>query len=285
MFFRTFANLPCLVGVVKIAQISDLHFGSTDPAAVAALSAALEAEKPDLTVISGDVTQAGRKSEFKAAAAFLRSLSGRVLSVPGNHDAPVHNVVRRFASPWSRFEQYIGAVETASVFAGGVAVIGVNSARRAALRLNWSYGQLSRNTIAETCALAVTHRSQGRMVMVACHHPFVVGPNRAGAEIVGRGEEALRAFRDAGVSAVATGHVHVSSAGPIGAVGNEILSVQAGSAASDRQRGEAASFNIIRAETDPERIVVKVMGLVNDHFQSVRWSIFERRDGAWCEAR
>lgn len=267
--------------MVKIAQISDLHFGSTDAAAVAALSGALEAEKPDLTVVSGDLTQSGRKSEFEAAAAFLAGLDGRVLSVPGNHDAPVHNVLRRFASPWSRFERYIGAAEAASAAIGDVAVIGVNSARRAAPRLNWSYGRLSRRAIAETCAIAAMHRNEGRMVVVACHHPFVVGPNRAGAEIVGRGEEALRAFRDAGVAAVLTGHVHVSSAAPIEAVNSEILSVQAGSAASDRQRGETASFNLIKTETGPEQIAIEVKGLKTGDFLTVRELKFERAGGAW----
>ena len=278
---RTYVNFPCLVYVVKVAQISYLHFGSTDSAAVAALSAALEAEKPDLTVVTGDLTQSGRKSEFEAARVFLRALGGRILSVPGNHDAPVRNLARRFASPWSRFEHYIGAAEAVSIAADGVAVVGVNSARRAAPRFNWSYGSLSRTSIVETCALTAMHRREGRMVIVACHHPFVQGPNRAGAEIVGRGEEALRAFREAGVAAVATGHVHVSSATPIAAAAGEILSIQAGSAASDRQRGEPASFNLIQAETDPEKLTITVMGLVNEGFQSVRRSVFHRGDRIW----
>ena len=48
----------------KIAHISDLHFGAIDPLVLAALGKAIRATAPDVVVVSGDLTQRARDSEF-----------------------------------------------------------------------------------------------------------------------------------------------------------------------------------------------------------------------------
>ena len=69
-----------------IAHLSDLHFGRTEDKVVAALLADLERHRPDLVIISGDLTQRARSHQFAEARAFLSHIPAPALVVPGNHD-------------------------------------------------------------------------------------------------------------------------------------------------------------------------------------------------------
>jgi predicted MPP superfamily phosphohydrolase len=94
----------------RIAHLSDLHFGANDPKIVAATAAWLEEQQPDLVVISGDFTQRATADQFRAASAWvnrLRAAGHQILAVPGNHDIPLYDIVRRFAAPLRRYESYI----------------------------------------------------------------------------------------------------------------------------------------------------------------------------------
>ena len=54
-----------------IAHLSDLHFGRVDSDMLDPLRASLEALRPDLVVVSGDLTQRAKLEQFQAARAFL----------------------------------------------------------------------------------------------------------------------------------------------------------------------------------------------------------------------
>ena len=276
---RTGRNFTCIRPVVKIAHLSDLHFGRTDEAALTALSDALQAAEPDLIVVTGDLTQSGRRKEFAEAAAFLSQLDGPVLAVPGNHDAPVYNLILRFFSPWHRYEKHIGAASLQRVVLGDVCVIGVNSARRAQPRLNWSYGRLPRRVVDEVADLASSEEAKGRTVLLALHHPLTTAPNKAGSRIVGNGEYALKSFSENGVKAVLTGHVHLSAIAPVTATGGRILSVQAGTAISTRQRGEEASFGVLDAKQD--KMSLMRYRFTGDRFETDRAVAYQFEAGAW----
>lgn len=266
--------------MVKIAHLSDLHFGRTHKEALSALAASLAEIEPDLTVITGDFTQSGRRKEFAEAAAFLSSLSCPVLAVPGNHDTPVYNLIMRFFRPWRRFEKHIGAVSLQRMRVGDICFIGVNSARRAQPRLNWSYGRLSKTIINEVAHLAGSEQASGQHVFLALHHPLVVAPNKAGAEIVGNGEYALSRFAEAGVRAVLTGHVHLSAIAPIEATQGRILSIQAGTALSTRERGEKASFGVLEAAKN--KLTLTRHGFTGALFYPQAPQSYALRDGVWC---
>jgi len=90
-----------------IAHISDVHFGRTDPAVVEGLVKDLSERKPTLLVVSGDFTQRARGRQYAAAAAFLKRLPSPQLVVPGNHDIPMFDIIRRFFFPLSRYRKYI----------------------------------------------------------------------------------------------------------------------------------------------------------------------------------
>ena len=90
-----------------IAHLSDLHFGRLDEAVLDPLRQALEALRPDLVVVSGDLTQRARKGQFEDAKAYLESLPQPQLVVPGNHDVPLYNVVKRFIAPLANYRKIV----------------------------------------------------------------------------------------------------------------------------------------------------------------------------------
>lgn len=268
--------------MTRIAHLSDLHFGRIDGRALDSLAAAVDRLDPAAVVVTGDITQSGRSSEFAEAAAFLKSLGRLIVAVPGNHDAPVYDPVRRFTRPWSLYERHIGAVAETEATVGGVFILGVNSARRAALRFNWSYGRLRRSRISEL-AEAAREAAKDRLVIVALHHPFVKGPGRAGAEIVGRGGEAVPAFVEAGVGVIMTGHVHHSSVTPIDESEGRILSIQAGTATSTRTRAEPASFFIVDCEESHAVAATPYLHRENG-FEAGEPHHYRRENGIWTPA-
>ena len=129
---------------VRIAHVTDLHFGADDPAVVAALLAELNADPPDLVAISGDLTQGARLSEFHRARAFMDALTAPTLAVPGNHDISPYNLVERFTDPYRRWRNTISPETAPQWRKANVAVLGLNSARRMGFTWDWSKGRLDR---------------------------------------------------------------------------------------------------------------------------------------------
>lgn len=70
--------------------------------------------KPDAIVIAGDITQAGKRSEFEAARIWFDSLGAPVISAPGNHDTPVYHLPARMVAPFDRYERYMEGMDTPS---------------------------------------------------------------------------------------------------------------------------------------------------------------------------
>src|SRR5687767_83793 len=125
--------------MTTIAHLSDLHFGRHDPVLADVLVTQLGKTRPDLIVISGDLTQRARRSQFAAARDFLRRLPGPVLIVPGNHDVPLYDVMRRFLQPLGRYRRYICADLEPFFCDSQIAVLGINTARSA----TFSNGRIS----------------------------------------------------------------------------------------------------------------------------------------------
>mgnify|MGYP005864678259 CR=1 FL=1 len=119
----------------RIAHLSDLHFGATDPAVVEALAAELAADRPDLVLISGDLTMRARRREFREARRFIERLPGPVLAVPGNHDVSPFRLVERFLDPFATWRRELGHATEWLWQDAELAVVGVNTARRG----GWSW--------------------------------------------------------------------------------------------------------------------------------------------------
>ena len=80
---------------MRLAHISDLHFGADDPVVVAGLRADMPRQGIGQVLVSGDLTMRARRRQFRKARVLLDSLGLPWTSVPGNHDLPLDRLVIR----------------------------------------------------------------------------------------------------------------------------------------------------------------------------------------------
>src|SRR5437764_8874292 len=157
--------------MARLLHLSDLHFGAHDEDLVEAVERKADELKPDLAVISGDFTQRARTEQFRQACEFLDGLRERgheVLGVPGNHDVPLYDVLRRFLSPLTRYRRYIDDSLCPFIELPGVSVLGINTARS----LTFKDGRISEEQvefIRETFARA----PRDAMRILVTHHPLL----------------------------------------------------------------------------------------------------------------
>ena len=238
-----------------IIHLSDLHFGRVDQPILMPVLRFIHAAKPDLVVVSGDLTQRARTAQFLDARAFLDQVPFPLLVVPGNHDIPLHNLFARFARPLKKYRRHI----TADLFPffrdTEIAVVGLNTARS----LTTKYGRLNPTQIAR---LRARFRGIGSQVtkVVVTHHPFDLPPDYADRrQLVGGARFAMAAMAECGVDLLLSGHLHLTHTaltfGRYQLAGHSALIVQAGTATSTRGRGEANSFNCLRIK--PGKITVE----------------------------
>ncbi len=247
-----------------LAQISDLHFGRVDEALLEPLRRALEDVAPDLLVVSGDLTQRAKANEFAAARAYLDTLPGPQIVVPGNHDVPLYNVFQRFFSPLGKYRRIVTDDLEPSFIDGELAVIGVNTARS----FTFKGGRINEEQVARVRSRICGLPESTTKVLVT-HHPFDVPEGSGeGDQIVGRAKMALEKLANCGADVLLSGHLHESHVGHtaerycIG--GLSALVVQAGTAISERTRDSTNAFNVLRVE--PRRIEVEIHGWTGSAF-------------------
>jgi 3',5'-cyclic AMP phosphodiesterase CpdA len=267
--------------MTRIIHLSDLHFGAHEPELVEAVEAEVRREKPDLVVVSGDFTQRARTEQFQEACRFLerlREAGNDVIGVPGNHDVPLYDVIRRFFSPLTRYKRFVDDMLCPYIELPGVAVLGINTARS----LTVTEGRINREQmemIRETFARA----EPSAMKVLVTHHPLLALPVGEGlSEAVGRSELALDAVADAGVDLLLAGHHHrVSSydARDLATRAGPALVVQAGTATSHRVRDEVQSFNKI--EIDGRDVTLTVHTWAGDRFVPGDSQRFRREGDHW----
>lgn len=230
-----------------LLQISDPHFGTTQPPVQEALVRLAQAQRPDVLVLSGDITQRARASQFKAARAFCDRLAiPQMLSLPGNHDIPLFNLYQRLFTPYARFLQAFGPALEACLDTAQWRVIGVNTTRR------WRHknGQVSGAQIDRVVAqLQSAGPAQLRVVVV--HQPVYVMRAEDEHDRLRGWEPAVRAWAAAGADLVLGGHIHLPYAcelsSRVAGLGRRLWCVQAGTALSSRVRWEAPnSVNLLR---------------------------------------
>lgn len=267
-----------------LAHISDLHFGTEDPAAVEGLLADLLTERPHLVVVSGDLTQRARRSQFAAARAFLDRVPFPQLIVPGNHDIPLYDVGRRFLRPLHRYHRFITADMSPTFHDDEIAVVGVNTARSA----TWKNGRISLQQIAairtSLCSLP-PHLFR----VVVTHHPFLPPPNLPLPALVGRAPLALQTLQACGTDLLLAGHLHLAYSGDVRShhleVKRSILVAQAGTAVSTRHRGEPNAWNLITLDpaAAAPRVTIEVRIWSRGIFQTGTTTRFEKRGEEWIK--
>lgn len=246
-----------------VLQVSDTHFGTERPEVVEALVDLAAQLKPDLIVLSGDLTQRARESEFAAYRAFVaRLLPAPCLVVPGNHDIPLFDLVSRLTRPFSAYAASCGERLEPSYSLPDLFITGVNSVRP------WRHKQGSLAAV-QVEAVAQRLRRAGRSAMrvVVVHHPLDVGEGVDPGDIVLGAAEAVSAWAGAGADLVMSGHVHLplcrALAVRYGSSAGRCWVAVAGTAVSGRtRRGWPNSVNVLRI----------------DRFQGAERRVLEQRD-------
>ncbi|MEP7325903.1 MAG: metallophosphoesterase [Gemmatimonadota bacterium] len=237
-----------------IVQLSDLHFGTIlEPTIEPAVSTVREL-KPDLVVISGDLTQRARENQFEDARAFLGRLPAPQLVLPGNHDVPAYNLVRRFAHPLGNYRKIITADLAPSYIDDEIAVLGVNTARALVIK----GGRINQEQIDGLEASLGGLRNNQTKIVVG-HHPFDMPAHLDGVDIVMNAQHAMEMFARHKVDLFLAGHLHLVYVGStirFGIQDYRVPVIQSGTATSTRSRGEPCSFSVIRV--DSPHIVVDI---------------------------
>jgi 3',5'-cyclic AMP phosphodiesterase CpdA len=195
-----------------------------------------------LVVISGDLTQGGRRAEFRAARQFMDRLVAPKLAVPGNHDITPYHLVERFTDPYARWRADIDA-ETEPFWSDGtVAVIGLNTARRFSFNWDWSRGRVTDRRL-RRLVRRLERVPEGVVRVVVAHHPLLPPQTAPETRVVDGAARALESLRDNKVALVLAGHLHRGYARLATSGGQRPLVIQGGTAASVRLRGEANSYS------------------------------------------
>jgi 3',5'-cyclic AMP phosphodiesterase CpdA len=266
-----------------IAHLSDLHFGRVDEALLGPLTDFLESTRPDVLVVSGDLTQRAKPKEFIAARDFLDTFTMPKIIVPGNHDVPLYDIFRRFLSPLKRYRRYI-MTDLEPFFADDeIAVLGMNSARS----LTVKGGRVNHEQL-ERVRMRLGTLDDKLVKILVSHHPFDLPAHMDKEHLVGRAHLGIKAFANVGVDVLLGGHMHSSQAittdGRYKQSPYAALSIQAGTATSTRQRGEVNSFNVLRVESGRVEIDQISWGVDEGVFKKNSTQTFARTDKGWLLA-
>ncbi len=230
-----------------IAQMSDLHVTSdgrdvcgvvpTNAMAERAVAAILQlSPRPDLVIVSGDLTEHGDPQDYEALAAVLAPLPMPVYAVPGNHD---RREAMRAAFDRSGFLPSHGPLDFA-IDAGPLRVIGLDS-----LVEGQSHGALLPETLDHLDRALASAPDRPSLVMLH-HPPFDCGIEHMdrirlleGAEDFGRIVSGHRQ-----VQRIVTGHVHRPVLFTFAGIPCQIAPSVAHQIALDLRPDGAAMFNL-----------------------------------------
>jgi len=253
--------------VKTILHLSDLHFGP--PFVEAAGDAILEHVKTgafDVIVITGDLTQRARLSQFMKAGAFLKKLEvhAKVLVIPGNHDIPLFRFWERVFHPYRLFHDWISKSRDTKLEFEDLVIVGVDTThpfyRISGGFLNRAKVQFFRSAF--EAAPPKAYR------LLALHHPLYFR------------EERLTELLDAQVDLVLCGHAHTRLVQRLGdGTGRPLVLVQCGTSTSQRGRREEMGKNSINEiRLNDHGFEVRELELDVDHrtFSLVRTHDFSR---------
>ncbi len=230
-----------------ILHLSDTHFGTEQTEVSTALLQLTQALRPDLAILSGDVTQRARRGQFAAARRFVDALAAPAkLVIPGNHDIPLFNLFARMFNPYGNYRRAFGEELEPQFSNQDVLVVGVNATRP------WRHadGEVSAQQI-ELVSQRLRRALPGQLCIVAVHQPVFVEGESDRENLLHGHRQAMEAWAAAGANLILSGHIHLAYMRNLGEKAQNLTrpvwTVSAGTAISSRVRdGKPNSVNLIR---------------------------------------
>ncbi|MEM5520740.1 metallophosphoesterase [Sulfitobacter sp. AS59] len=256
----------------RVIHLSDLHFGRDRPDILGPLQDSVNGLNADLMVISGDLTQRARHHQFEDAKQFIGKITAPVLTVPGNHDIPLHRPITRFLAPFLRYKQWINADLTPQFETDDMVVIGINSVDRFA----WQAGRLSARRLRHACT-AMERAPKHKARIIVMHHPLE-HPVQTKKKPARGAKQALDQLLSGGADMILSGHLHAWHAENFKVTSGTHSAVQlhAGTTLSTRLRGEPNDFNVI--DISPASFDIQRLSFVeeNQRFETTEARHFSR---------
>ncbi len=241
--------------MVRIAHLSDPHFGTEVLPVQRALEAILRELHPEIVVVSGDITQRARSSQFESARKFVEALPGKRLVIPGNHDIPLFNLAKRLFVPYGNYERYF-PVRAPKLREGNLALIGID----ASSPFRHTRGVLSLNKTEKILAESREGLQEDSLLGLVIHQPLLVSRKEDLKNLLVRSERLIDLFSKYRVDFVLSGHIHLpyctSTAEAHEGLEWNFLFVGAGTVVSSRIRPPAPnSFYLVDASSETKKVV------------------------------
>lgn len=269
---------------LTLLQISDLHFGPPylEHVGQAALQFAHQSSA-DAIVVSGDLTQRARRSQFEAARAFLEQLPAlpRIV-IPGNHDVPLYRVVERFTHPHALYQELICSDLNPVLELPHAILLGIDSTTPRTAITN---GRITRSQL-EHCRNVFSSAPPDKMRIVIAHHPFAAAPDVLRDQQMQKARRAMECFVELNVELILGGHLHRAYIGssldfyPNLIDDRGIMIVQSGTTTSLRGRGREKEKNTLnQVEISPTSICITHFMYVDQsgRFEPISQHCFRRR--------
>jgi 3',5'-cyclic AMP phosphodiesterase CpdA len=208
--------------------------------------------RPDVVVLSGDLTQRARPEQFRQARAFVDRIPVPTLVVPGNHDVPLYRVWERIFHPFGAYKKYFSP-ELEPVYRDDeLLIVGINTA------FGWTIkdGRIKLSRLLEVAEI-INQAPSSVFKVVVPHHHLIPPPNFGSQRVLGNAYEAMDLFSTAGVDLILSGHLHQAYIGnseefyPKGRP--PVVVLHSGTTTSNRGRGgerERNTCNWIRVDRD-----------------------------------
>ena len=238
-----------------VLHLSDPHFGTEQAPVVEALVRLVHEQRPDLLILSGDITQRARRSQFRAARRFVDRLAvPRLLAIPGNHDVPLFNLAARLLAPYANHCREFGRELEPAFESDRLLVLALNTTRR----YRHKHGEVSNEQV-ERVALRLAQATPAQLRIVVTHQPVRVTREEDLNNLLRGHAHAVQRWAQTGADLILGGHIHLPFALALHeldpALPRRVWAVQAGTAVSSRLRRDAPnSINLLRwAAPNPHR--------------------------------
>ncbi len=185
---------------MRIAHLSDLHCGRSwmfDPEALRNAIFQINESKPDVTILTGDLTDWGLVHEYEMAKKHISKLKRKPLIVPGNHDARYvgYKLFESiFSEPFGRYGSY---EHDSFIF------IGMDSSEP-----DLDEGHIGREQL--SWATKIIEETDKTPIIFLHHHLLPIPDTGRERNVLMDAGEVLRMIENNAVPLVLTGHKHIS---------------------------------------------------------------------------